>query len=51
MGTKIRITHASGKTLITNTVLAHKTRMKMDKKSTSAVEKNVTGREKQRLLA
>ena len=41
MGTKSRVTHASGKTLITYKVRAHKTRQKMDKKSTSAVEKMI----------
>ena len=33
MGTKSRVTHASGKTLISYIVRAHKTRLKMDKKS------------------
>ena len=44
MGTKSRVTHASGKTLITYTVQAHKTRYKMGKKSTSAVEKTIPER-------
>ena len=41
METKSRVTHANGKTLLTYTVLAHKPREKMGKKSTSAVENTI----------
>ena len=37
MGTMSTFTHASGKALITYTVRAHQTRLKLGKKSTSAV--------------
>ena len=50
MGTTSRVTHASGKTLITYTVRAHQTRQKMGKKSTSAVEKTMPETKKERLL-
>ena len=50
MGTMSRVTHASGKILITNTVWAHQSRLENGQKVDIGVEKTMPEMKKERLL-